>query len=843
MRPTVPVSLPIDALLPDVRRALEAGNSLVVEAAPGAGKTTRVPPALLDAPWAKGREVLVLEPRRLPVRLSARRVAEERGQSVGGEVGYRVRFEDVSGPGTRLLFLTEALLLRRMLSDPELKNVAAVVFDEFHERHAASDVALAVLRQLQRTRRPDLKLVAMSATLDAAAVAGFLGAPAIKSEGRVFPVDVRYLESVDARPIPDQVVGALKRLLVDSLDGHVLAFLPGAGEIRRCLDGAAELASRHGLLLFGLHGEMASDEQDRALAPSQKRKVIFATNVAETSVTIDGVAAVIDSGVARVASVSAWSGLSSLELAKVSRSSCEQRAGRAGRTRAGLCQRLYTRGDFEQRPKHDEPELLKIDLAETILLLHALGHDPRSLQFLDAPRPAAVSAATTLLQRLGALDAGESLTPAGRRMLEFPVHPRLARVLLEGEQVGIGARAAKVAAILSERELRLEARANFARNAAPRRGAGDSDIIALLERFQDAEASGPRSAGLDGQAFSSAGKVAAQLTRVLKRSTQPPVADEDTALEKALLAGFPDRVGKRREKNGSAVLIAGGTSARLPEGAALLGEFFVALDANERASGTEVRLTSHVEPDWLMDAFPALITDSRQVVWNSEARRVEEIERLSFLDLALDETRRTAPPSADAEAVLAQAMNSTGLEALVGAETVERFFGKLEALRLARPELELPPLDAALNARITAALAQGHVSFTSATEAPFMEIAATVLPESAARALRAALPDRLSLPSGRSVEVHYRRGTSPWVESRLQDFFGMKKGPAICEGRLPLVIHLLAPNHRAVQVTTDLEGFWSRHYPAVRKELMRKYPRHLWPDDPLTAKPPQKGIR
>src|SRR5512145_1205510 len=446
--------LPIDPLLPEIVAALRAAPSLVIEAPPGAGKTTRVPAALLAGRVVGDKEIVVLEPRRLAARLAARRVADELGEKAGETAGYQVRFEDVTSPRTRIRFVTEGLLTRQLLSAPTLPSVGAVLLDEFHERHLQGDLALALLRRLQRTGRPDLRLVAMSATLDAAPVAAYLGAPSLRSEGRRFEVAVEHLSpeeaARDAR-LDDLVARAVRRLHREGTDGDVLVFLPGAAEIRRSREALADWAERAGVDLLPLHGDLPPEEQDRAVAPGPRRKVILSTNVAETSVTIEGVVAVVDSGLARVASHSPWSGLPRLEVRKVSRASAAQRAGRAGRTRPGRALRLYTRHDHDSRPEFDLPEVAREDLCEPFLALAALGA-LEGFPWFEPPPPAAAAAARALLERLGAVDARGTVTDLGRRMLRFPLHPRLGRLVCEAEARGAGEAGALLAAILGERD-------------------------------------------------------------------------------------------------------------------------------------------------------------------------------------------------------------------------------------------------------------------------------------------------------------------------------------------------------------------------------------------------------
>jgi ATP-dependent helicase HrpB len=435
--------------LPELVATLRDGNRLVLEAPPGAGKTTAAAPAAL--PVVAG-EILVLEPRRLAARLAARRVADELGEAIGGTVGYQVRFEDVGGPRTRLRYVTEAILLRRLLVDPRLGGVGAVFLDEFHERHLAGDLALALLARLQRGARPDLRLAVMSATLDAAPVVAFLGGcPRLSSEGRAFPVDVEHLAQPDTRPLEEQVASAVRRLAAEKLDGDVLVFLPGAAEIARAHGACARIP---GLELATLHGDLPPAEQDRAVTPGPRPKVILSTNVAESSVTIPGVVAVVDSGLARVAAHDPWSGLPTLRVTRISRASATQRAGRAGRTRPGRCLRLYTKHDFETRALHDAPEVRRADLAEAALLLHALGErDLAAFGWFEAPDAAALAAASALLDRLGAVHDGAP-TPLGERLLKFPLHPRLGRLLVEAEGRGAGGDGALICALLGERDRR-----------------------------------------------------------------------------------------------------------------------------------------------------------------------------------------------------------------------------------------------------------------------------------------------------------------------------------------------------------------------------------------------------
>ena len=823
--------LPIDPLLPSVVEAVRSRGTLVLQAAPGAGKTTRVPRALLDAGAFAG-ELWVLEPRRLATRLAAARVAEELGEPVGQRVGYQIRFEDVSSPATRVRFVTEGVLTRRLLSDPGLGGLGAVLLDEFHERHLPTDLGLALLRRL-RERRTDLRLAVMSATFDPAPVARFLGdAPVLTSEGRVHPVEIEHLPTADARPLEAQVLAALKRLASKVTDGHVLAFLPGAAEIRRAQDACAEYAERHGFRVLPLHGDLPADAQDRAVRPSSGRKLILSTNVAETSVTIEGVAAVIDSGLARVATHSPWSGLPSLRVQPISRASAAQRAGRAGRTRAGVCVRLYTQGDLERRPERDAPEISRADLAETVLSLAAAGvPDPRTFGWYESPPTPALAAAEELLSQLGARARDGTLTEVGRRLLSFPVHPRLGRILVEAERRGVGPDAARAAAVLSERPSRPSSLLGGARRTGPTLS-GRSDVLEQMEVLGDGRGRGGASQAVE--------RTARQLSRAVQTGRRAAPGEREDALLLSLLAGFPDRVAKRRRPHAPELILSGGGSALLdPSSVVQEPELLLALDAEQRTGprGPEVRVrvASAIEPEWLLELFPDRLTDEDRLVLSEESGRVERLTRLAYGAVTLEERRAPAEASEQVDAILAEAIRTRGLGTVVDTAKLDSLRTRLELARSLFPEQRWPELD---DAGLASVLARGRRSLAEVRESdPAAELIGALSPE-ASRTLARELPERITLPGGRSVQVHYLSGQPPWIASRLQDFFGLRDGPALAKGRVPLVLHLLAPNQRAVQVTQDLAGFWSRHYPSLRRELGRRYPRHSWPEDPLHASPP-----
>jgi ATP-dependent RNA helicase HrpB len=792
-------SLPIDAVLPELLETLRTNPALVLEAPPGAGKTTRVPPALLDA--VEG-EVVVLEPRRIAARTSARRVASELADPE--LVGWQVRFEQSGTPRTRLWYVTEGILARRILADPRLPGVGALVLDEFHERHLPGDLALALAQRLL----PRIKLVVMSATLEAIPLARHLAAPVIRSEGRRFPVEIEHAEKADSRRLSDQVAAAVRRLTAPGTAGDVLVFLPGAAEIRQAGEACADLARHRDLLVVPLHGDLPSKDQDRALLPAQKRKVILSTNVAETSVTVPGVSAVVDSGLARIAAHSPWSGLGSLTVAKISRASAAQRAGRAGRLGPGRAIRLYTRHDHDSRPEHHAPEIERLDLAALVLELRAAGIDPASLPWLDPPPEGALQPAVALLKRIGALDAQGEISAIGRDCARLPLHPRLSRLVVETAHRGYRAAGCAAAAFLSDRDRRGS-------DPAP---TGPSDVLDLLDRRPTA----------------SVEQAKAQLLRMAPPDG-PRTGTRDEAVLISVLAGFPDRVARRR---GAEVLLASGGAAQLaPESAVREAELLVAVDAEERRTAGRarvvVRIASAIEAEWLLDLHADALREETSLVWEPLRERVEAASRLTYDKLLLEESRRLPR---EEELVAAARILLEHAEGIPDPEELARLKARIALVAAHCPESGIEPLE---DARLRAALENAARGASSLRELRERDLIPALIPEGLDRLA----PEHVALPGGRRLRIEYVAGQPPAVRSRLQDFFGLSRGPAICQGRLPLTLHLLAPSGRVQQVTQDLEGFWERHYPAIRRELMRKYPKHAWPENGATAAPPSVNRR
>jgi ATP-dependent helicase HrpB len=766
----IPV-LPVDAIVPEMIESLKRSPNLVMEAPPGAGKTTRVPPALLEI---AGGDVVVLEPRRIAARLAARRVAWEMDEPVGQTVGYQVRFEEAIGPRTRLRFVTEGVLTRRLLSDPDLKGVSAVVLDEFHERHLDSDLALALLKRLQRTR-PDLRIVVMSATLDTGHVAQYLdGCPILRSEGRLFKLSITHLP-YSPKTLEAQLTDALELLVAEEPSGDVLAFLPGAAEIRRAMRETQAVARRAGLLVLPLYGDLPPAEQDRAIAPAAQRKVILATNVAESSVTVEGVTAVIDSGLARIATYSQWTGLPTLHVARVSKASAQQRAGRAGRTGPGRVLRLYSVEDYLRRPDHDLPEIVRSDLSQLCLALRAMRIG--DIEWLDAPPAAAVQSAESLLDRLGATEA------RAHQLARYPLHPRLSRILSAAMEHGVGEDGCIAAALLGS-GARLD----------------KNDLLAAIDSDQDYRTR----------------QQIEQLRRIARPARQ--TGHNDDALLVSVLAGFPDRVARRR--TGNQVLLSAGGSAEVA-GEAPPYEFMVAVDAEDRKDKPLplIRMAARIEPEWLIELFPDRVREHSSVEWNRVTERVEALSALLYDELVIQESRGATPDAEAAAELLAQKALEAGIDRFVDNDLLNEFVARVEFAGFAPPDIPQVLRDLCLGLRSFAELKSATADFV-----PMLERKMQRLEEIA--------PARVRLPNGRQTKVHYEPGKPPWIASRMQDFFGMRETPRIGVEQTPVVVHLLAPNQRAVQTTSDLAGFWERLYPQVRRELMRRYPRHSWPERP-----------
>lgn len=831
--------LPIDAFLPEITTLLGKAGCLVITAEPGAGKTTRVPGAILDAGLAGHGSVLVLQPRRVAARAAARRVAAERRSAAGAEVGWQVRFENRSSAQTRLLYITEGILTRRLLDDAALEGVGCVILDEFHERSLHADLALALLQEVRSTLRPELRLVVMSATLTAEPVAEFLGdAPIVRVPGRMFPLEITHAVERDQGPLPQRVALAVRRACKDST-GDVLVFLPGAGEIRRVQEILRDLGDAE---VLPLHGELRAEDQDRALAEGSRRKIILATNIAETSLTIPGVRTVVDSGLARVLVHDADHGLDRLELKPISRASATQRAGRAGRVAAGRVWRLWTRAEEAAMPEFEAPEIRRVELARTALELHAFGEkDLARFRWFESPPAEMLASAEQFLERSGAVKMG-CITALGERMLRIPASPRIARLLLAAEAGGVGPEGALLAALLSERDIVRGADAPLLEHEAT----GPSDLLLRLDLLRRGGSMLDRAA-VDAvlkaadQFASAAGFPAAGARRALDAATEE-------ALLRALLHAFPDRLARRKDAGRSEGTMVGGRGVQLsPRSVVRDAELFLVLDADLGRRGEnariQVRMASAVEPAWLAD-IPGALREERASAFDPARGRVMQRQSRLFEDLLLEEVVAAVHDQAAESEALRAALRAAPDLLLTGRSDDElALLTRLRCLRDWRPELGLPVLDAAALVSAADAWIDSCRSMKDVGAIALHDILTTLLGASELRRLMDLVPEALSLPSGSTRRLAYEEGKAPILAVRLQELFGEPDTPTIAGGRVRVLLHLLAPNHTVVQVTQDLKSFWNNTYPQVRKDLRGRYPRHSWPDDPWTAEPTARAKR
>jgi ATP-dependent helicase HrpB len=838
---------PVEEALPRLTAALAEHGAAVLTAPPGAGKTTCVPPALLRGITAGGR-ILMLEPRRLAAVAAARWMARAFGEEVGGTVGYAIRFDRRVSGATRIEVVTEGILTRRLQEDPALEGVALVIFDEFHERSLNTDLALALCLDTRRSLREDLALLVMSATLEAAPVAALLdGAPVVSAKGMSWPVEVRYLgdERERGKRPPERVAAAVERALAET-EGDVLAFLPGAGEIRACrdlLDGSP--AFRGGAVaLHPLYADLPFAEQERAILPGPRRKVVLATSIAETSLTIEGVRVVIDSGLARRAEHHAAAGMGRLVTVPVSRAEAAQRAGRAGRTAPGICYRLYSRHAFEGMAAFAPPEILRADLAPLALELALWGASGASaLPWLDPPPPARFASARALLADLGALDDRGSPTELGRQMARLPLHPRLARLVLRAARLGSARLGCELAAALSGRDVL----AQRARGRETEAGTCDlEDRIEALGRFRG---TGRADAGADASALRAAARTAEQLEGLLRAerirdipsSTGERRGPEDL-LGRLLLDAFPDRLARLREPGGTRYLLASGRGARLSPASCVRGrELIVAVEVDAGAEGEGIiHVASAVDFGAVREECAGRIRAERSVTWDERQRRVVGVEREAVGAVSLVE-RPFRPGDGEAVPIVCDRIRAHGAALLPFGGEARQLQGRVRLLAAHFPGEGWPDLsDAALFAAPEPWLAPFLGGVRGERELQRLDIAAalkSLIPPRLLALLEPLAPTHLAVPSGRRVALDYGPPEGPVLAVKLQELFGLGETPAVAGGRAPVLLHLLSPAGRPVQVTRDLRGFWAGAYPQVRAELRGRYPRHPWPDDPWNAPP------
>ncbi len=839
-------ALPIDDLKEGLTAACGRVRRLVLRAPTGSGKSTRIPQMLLDLGLVEG-QIIVLQPRRIAARLLAARIAQERNVRLGGEVGYQIRFERVESAQTRIKFVTEALLLRQMASDPELKGVGAVIFDEFHERNLHSDVALALARRLQETRRPDLLIMAMSATLDTEGVAKWLGsAETLAADGRAYPVEIEYthLPRNSARPIWDAAAEQVRRLLQEEAEGDILVFMPGSYEIMRTIGAVRNLPKSGGVEILPLYGELPPEEQDRAVKPGPNRKVIVATNVAETSLTIPGVRAVVDAGLARIARFDAHRGIDTLLVEPISQASAEQRAGRAGRTGPGRCVRLWSQTDQEARPLREVPEIRRVDLSETILLLLSSGWgDAATFPWYEKPEDKALQRALAVLADLGAVDTHGKLTPIGRRMAVFPAHPRYARMLLAAGDFDCVFEVCRIAGLAQGRDIlfrKVDDRTENARDSVEQEDGSDFfPRLALLQRAIDMkfDADACDRFGVHGQAARQADQAARQFLR-LAEGQGLPVSDQvadPASVRRCILLGFSDRLAVRLDAGTLRCALVHGRSGELRRESAIRNaKLLVAAEVDEiQARGgvtTYLSLATAVEESWLQELFPDDFTSVNQVRYDATQRRVVTRTERRFRDLVLEAKERDDAPSDAASRILAAEVAAGRLELEKWDPSVDAWIRRVNFLSKHCPELGIPAFDEDARRMVIEEVCAGAVAYRDIRDRPVFGVVRGWLTHEQAMALDSYCPERIILPRKKHpAKIEYTEDATAEIEATVQelyDFPGSKL--RVCMGKIPMIICIQSPARRTQQRTSDLDAFWKGSYEGVKKELKGRYPRHEW---------------
>jgi ATP-dependent helicase HrpB len=816
---TFDTPLPIDVVLDELGQTLATNNAAVLVAPPGAGKTTRVPLALLDAPWLKGRKIIMLEPRRIAARASAERMAKTLGERAGETIGYRVRFGSKISRATRIEVVTEGIFARQILDDPELNGVAAVLFDEFHERSLDADLGLALARDAQTGLREDLRILVMSATLDGARVARLLGdAPVVASEGRAFPVETRYLGRKPDAPLERQMADAIATALRAD-PGSVLAFLPGAAEIRRTQNFLSERVHDAGIEIVPLFGALDAAVQDRAIAPAPKgqRKVVLATSIAETSLTIEGVRIVVDSGMARVPRYEPDIGLTRLETVRASRAAVDQRRGRAGRTEPGVCYRLWDEPQTASLAAYTQPEILSADLSSMVLDLAQWGvSDPMTLAFLDPPPAPALKEATSLLTELGALDGDGRITAEGQSLRALALPPRLARMIVDSHRLGAGEEASEIAAILTERGL-----------------GGDSvDLDVRLEQFRRDRS----------QRASSARSLTQRWASQVASTEGAPV--EDTAPSNGIMLAFafPDRVARNRG-NGSFVL-ANGRGASVEQTSSLARAPYIAVgELTGTAAQGRILLAASITQADIELRFAGQIENAEEISFDRSAMALRARRKKTLHAITLSEAPMALSPSAETARIFAAGLVGVGLDKLPWSKSLQQWRDRVMFLRKAEGDSWPDLSDAALATEAENWLVPAlydKISLRELSAGDLSDAMMGLLPWELRARLEREAPTHFEAPTGTMLAIDYEAEQGPTIAVRLQELFGLNTHPSVAKGKVPLVLELLSPAQRPVQVTRDLPGFWRGSYAAVRSDLRGRYPRHPWPEDPASALPTRR---
>lgn len=867
-------SLPIWEIHSQIIDSLRTGNRLILSAPTGSGKTTQVPQMLLKAGMLGDGQVVILQPRRLAARLLAARVAQELGVKLGREVGYQIRFENVTSAETKIRFVTEGVLLRQMIDDPQLKGISVLLFDEFHERHLYGDITLARALDVQESTRPDLKLAVMSATLDADLLAQYLKPRVLTSAGRTFPVEIKYASDpsyTDKRPIWEQAADAFSRYVNSGEQGDVLVFMPGGFEISQTIEAIRHTDEAKGFILLPLHGELSPNDQDAAVARYPQRKVVVSTNVAETSLTIDGVRLVIDSGLARIPRFDANRGINTLLVEKISQSSADQRAGRAGRTAPGVCMRLWSRDEHAHRPPQELPEIKRLDLAEVVLTLKAAGiENLRKFRWLEPPEENSLAHAEELLTDLGALqrrtgilpvsdpasatakaeigdrqDARPTLqiTPVGRKMLAFPIHPRYSRMLLAAQEYGCVYQAALAAALTQGRDLLLR---NVGRETNQLREdllgeKASSDFWILMRAWTYASKNqfrmdACRKLGIHAITARQVGPLFDHFLRIAKKEglDVAPREVKDEALQKCVLIGFSDRVAHRLDQGTlRCELVHNRRGVLARESVVQHAPLFVVAEVREvEGKDEEVRtilsLATAIEAAWLHELFPDDIEGELKVQYDPTQKRVAAAELLRFRGLALS-ARRVEPPPADAAArLLADEVVAGNLVLKEWDHTVEQWILRLNLLSKWCPEFELPAITDDDRRHLIEQVCHGAIGYKDIKDRDVRQVVQSWLSHAQRELLDKHVPERLSLGNGRTPKVSYEASNPPHIAMRIQELYDVTQTPKIALGRVPVLVHILTPSMKPVQVTQDLANFWREHYPKLKSELQRRYPKHEW---------------
>jgi ATP-dependent helicase HrpB len=866
--------LPIFELRPTFTAALldAATPNLLIKAPTGSGKSTQIPQFVLDSGiLPEGKRCVVLQPRRIAARMLAQRVARERNAKLGGEVGYQVRFENVTSRETRLTYVTEGVMLRMLLEDPQLDRVGCIVIDEFHERHLDGDLVLAFARKLQRTRRPDLKIIVMSATLVPGPLVDFMQpSKLLESQGRTFPVEIRYQAPVPQKngypePVWDQAARACEALATSpGFSGDMLVFMPGGHEIRKTIAAIQGRAFARGRRVVPLHGELTPQDQDAAVTPGEQPKIIVSTNVAETSLTIEGVKAVIDGGTARIANYDARRGINTLTVQKISRASAEQRAGRAGRLGPGIAVRLWTEREHLHRPECELPEVQRLDLSEALLALRVLFSEPRKmatecgqqnesknsaatillpnsdLEWFEAPAPASLARAEGLLHDLGATDANGRITDLGRQMAKFPLHPRFSRMLLAAAEFGCLREAALCAAIAQGREILLVGQNNASHKNEEFWQKDDlSEFQALLRAFTRAEAMNfePDACaryGLHAMASREAARSEEQFLHLAKRAglTINDEVASGEALAKTLLAAFSDHLGVETSPGSRIYRLAGGYTGHLDKDAHIKApRLLVAAEIVEvqgKALTVKLNNVTAIDEAWLRELFPDDLTSGRSARYDSVNRRVMNMEETRFRSLVLASKERGEPDETQAASLLAAEVIAGRLELPLWNEKVEQWITRVNCLSKWMPELEIPAISEEDRHLIIEQLCHGCTTYRQLKDREVFPALHAWLSHMQREMLEKYAPERYALKNGRTARIEYSEKQPPCVSVVLQQMYDIHENPKVAAGRISVTVHLLSPAQRPIQTTGDLGRFWKEGYPAVKAQLRGRYPKHEW---------------